>query len=45
MVIAIGKKSNMAARIPPKIPRGAGLDPPAETRYKKTANKNRPLNV
>jgi len=45
MVIEIGKKSNMAAWIPPKIPLGAGLDPPVEIRYKKTVNKNRPLNV
>jgi hypothetical protein len=45
MVIAIGKKSNMAAWNPPKIPLNAGLDPPVEIRYKKTVNKNRPSNV
>jgi hypothetical protein len=45
MVIEIGKKSNTAAWNPPKIPLGEGLDPPVETRYKKTVNKNRPSNV
>jgi hypothetical protein len=45
MVMEIGKKSNTAAWNSPKIPLGAGLDPPVETRYKKTVNKNRPSNV